>query len=108
MAEHKADGHVRPATPEDMVPGAVVRMVSSEGTASPYSDMTVLRRTAGGWRVARPYLYAHVIGTSATALLGTEELEVSEASLGQLVTVLQARGQPFSYLMGISYLMGPG
>ena len=100
MANNKSDGHVRPAEPADMVPGTVVRMVSNEGTASPYSDMTILQRTPGGWKVARPYLYAHVIGVSATALVGVEQLEISESSLDYLVVVLQARGQTFSYLMG--------
>jgi hypothetical protein len=103
MRKFESDGHTRPATVEDMVPGAVIRLANHDGTISAYSDCTILRKTDIGWCVARPFVYAH--GVSSTALTGVEEFEVSKSLFNPgreqqyLYVVMLSTEAPSSMLM---------
>lgn len=107
------DGHIRLLTWDDLKPGSVVRMVTQEeaggqviAEVSPtYSDSTIVQVSSEGphgtttVRLARPYLYSTLDGTTAPGfLMGVEDFKVDgsrmigEASMFRLV--LLSTGAP--------------
>lgn len=102
------DGHVRQITADDVQPGVVIREVSrqpgyEDGAISPpFPDHVILAVKDGVAYLARPYLYATLVGTtSPSALTGVSKTEVlverlcREDSLFMLV--VGSRGQAFKF-----------
>jgi len=114
----KTDGQLFRAEEADLEPGSVLRMVSADGSAAPFSDFTVLsvHWSDNGHRVpgplknsvrevlmVRPYLYATHAGTSCPSwLTGVEELRVDvKRVLGEdspFRVVCTARGSLHGYV----------
>jgi hypothetical protein len=105
----KHDGAVRPAALDDLQPGAVLRRVESDGSSvSPFSDCVILNvwnqdlqhgRTLTWVKVARPYVFASSVGTTApTPLLGCETFDMTlDGALASYSVVLRSTGEPSSY-----------
>jgi len=95
----KTDGRLFPASEADVFPGAVLRMVDSNGDSSPFSDFVVLRVAPPDLArfavvevtLARPYLYASGTGTTCpSALTGVETLKVTMDSLTGACSIFRA------------------
>lgn len=114
------DGRLFKAEEADVFPGAVLRMVDSNGDSSPFSDFVVLAvkgpPPASGPNMspvganlgyvevtlARPYLYASGTGTTCpSALTGVETLKVTMDSIttaGSLFrAVITSLGKPHDF-----------
>jgi hypothetical protein len=119
----RTDGQLFRPGEGDLEPGSVLRMVSADGSAAPFSDLTVLavywtdssgnriwddekladRRRGREVLMARPYLYATHVGTSCPSwLTGVEELRVDvKRILGEdsmFRVVCTARGSLHGYV----------
>jgi hypothetical protein len=83
----RGDGWVRPATPEDMRPGVVVRMVNNDGSVAPFSDHVVGESgDLYSWKLHRPYFG------------GTEtSVTVTASRLFLFVVVLDSLGRPYTW-----------
>jgi len=101
MRAGKTDGRLFPVTKEDLLPGAVLRMVTpSDGSVSSFSDFVVVGWTSSlknAVRLARPYAFVSGAGTtSPTVLTGVEYLEVTVERLladnSQFSAVVQSTG----------------
>ncbi len=96
----KTDGQLHRVTAEDLVVGSVLRMLNSDGTSDPFSDMVVVSAPSGGeLTLSRPYLYASGSGGS---LMGFEQFRISAGPLlkegSTFRVVCTARGNLHSYV----------
>lgn len=102
---YESDGHTRPATLDDIVPGTVVRSPASDGAIYAWNDSIVLgtvKLTSGKTsidcvKIARPYAYASVPCdiNPGTVLIGHGIVEPTfEQFVQHYHVVLDSRGEP--------------
>jgi len=100
------DGWVRAIVQDDIQAGVVLREVSKEpgfedgAICSPFADAVILGSNGDNVILARPYLYATSVGTTApSALVGYEKFEVPVERLLRAdsiyMLVVGSRGQSF-------------